>query len=238
MSLSNWTIYRDGQGGPTGSVYIDIVNPISGSGSLVVTQLPGIELQSINITPSTLPTGVSDGRLQSLLRLDATDGVSGVESHFGFLCMQSAENMAQFGTSNTAYGFSLSVGGVGIPSSSLRLWKFSEGLDGSSGSLNASQILLSVPPPFPILQGQILAMELEWHTNSNSLSEFGGALLIGRLGQMIDFSDLQNVITFIDTTPYTLTTSESVFAVFKNAFSTESKKVSFDNTILRRILLN
>ena len=234
MPLNDWTVYRDGGGGPTAIAFTDIVNPIVGSGSVTMTHDPGNQFQSISLSPNTLPTGFTSGRMRTLIRLDDIDGVSGQENHFGILTMQSAADMAQFGTSNQSYAASISIGEGGTPQS-IRLWKLNEGLDGSSGNLNVAQVLDSVAPPFTISQGQVVGLEFQWRTDSIVTSQLGGAELIVRVGQQINFSDLQQVIGFIDTlSPYTSTVGESIFAGFKNSFSTDDKRVTFDNTSVFR----
>lgn len=243
MPLNDWTVYKDGGtaggGNPKGIVYTDIITAIAGSGSLVMTHTPSNEFQSINLVPATLPTGVRAGRMRTIIRIDDLDDSSMQENHFGILSMMNVENMSEFDTSNTAYGLSASIG-EGFSPQSVRLWKFNEGLDGgSSGSLNTMQILDSVSPPFTFVSGGIITLEFEWRTESEVLSQLGGALLIGRVGEETDFSDLEEVINYVDaSSPYTSTVSESIFSCFKNSMSSGDNKVTFDNTTLVRINLN
>jgi hypothetical protein len=241
MPLNNWTIYKDGGtaggGSPKGIVFTDIITAIDGSGSLVMTHTPSNEFQSINMVPSTLPTGVVAGRMRTIIRIDDLDDPSMQENHFGILSMMSTEDMSEFGTSNTAYGLSASIG-EGFTPQSVRLWKFNQGLDGGSGSLDILQILDSVLPTFTYTSGGIIALEFEWRTEPEIVSQLGGSLLIGRVGQALDFSDLQEVINFIDVTPYTSTVGESLFSCFKNAMASGDNKVTFDKTTLVRIKLN
>jgi hypothetical protein len=242
MALSDWTIYSDGGtvggGNPQGIVFTDIITPIDGAGSLVLTHAPSNEFQSINLTPSTLPTGVVAGRLRTLIRIDDLDDPSMQENHFGILSMQNVENLSEFGTTNRAYGLSVSLG-EGFTPQSIRLWKFTSGLDGGTGALNLSQVIVSVSSPFTLMTGSIIALEFEWRTEPEVISQMGGALLIGRVGQASNFSDLQTVITEVDTvSPFTTTVAESIFACFKNSMGSGDNKVTFDRTALDRIILN
>jgi len=242
MSLSDWTIYSDGGtaggGNPQGIVFSDIITPIDGASSLVMTHTPSNEFQSINLVPSTLPTGVVAGRMRTIIRIDDLDDPSMQENHFGILSMMNTENMSEFGTSNRAYGLSVSLG-EGFTPQSIRLWKFTSGLDGGSGSINLSQVIVSVASPFTLITGSIITLEFEWRTEPEVISQMGGALLIGRVGQTTNFNDLQTVITQIDTSsPYITTVSESIFSCFKNSMSSGDNKVTFDRTALDRIILN
>ena len=242
MPLSDWTIYSDGGtvggGNPQGIVFTDIVTAINGAGSLTMTHVPTNEFQSINIVPATLPTGVLAGRMRTIIRLDDIDDPTMQENHFGILSMMSTENMSQFGTTNTAYGLSLSIG-EGFTPQSVRLWKFNEGLDGGSGVLNLTQVLLSVTPPFTFVPGGLVGLEFEWRAEPAFVASLGGVQLTGRVGQALDFSDLQDVITVTDSSsPYTSTVGESLFSCFKNQMASGDNKVTFDDTTLVRIRLN
>lgn len=242
MPLSDWTIYKDGGtaggGNPQGIVFTDIVTPIDGVGSLTMTHLPSNEFQSINMVPATYPTGVVAGRMRTLIRIDDLDDPSMQENHFGILAMQNTQNMSQFGTSRRAYAFSVSLG-EGFSPQSIRLWKLINGLDGGSGSLDINQILSSVEIPFVLTTGSIISLEFEWRTEPEVISQVGGALLIGRVGQAINFSDLEEVINIADTSsPFTSTVSESIFSCFKNSMSSGNNRVTFDRTSLDRIILN
>ena len=242
MPLSDWTIYKDGGtaggGNPQGIVFTDIITPIDGAGSLVMTHTPSNEFQSINMVPATLPTGVVAGRMRTLIRIDDLDDPSMQENHFGILSMMDVENFSEFGTTNRAYGLSVSLG-EGFTPQSIRLWKFTSGLDGGSGSLNLAQVITSVAPPFTFVTGSIVALEFEWRTEQAVIDQMGGALLIGRVAEGTNFNSLQTVITEVDTSsPFTTTVSESIFACFKNSMSSGDNKVTFDRTALDRIILS
>ena len=246
MSLGDWTKYRDGgslSSDPRGLIYTDILSPMFGTGSAVLTHEPTDEFQSINLVPATSPTGYVAGRMRTLIRLDDFDD-SGVpnfeENHAGLLCMQSTENMAQFGNfggTGLSYGVSVTIA-EGFSAQSIRLWKFSAGLDGSSGSLPFGDILTSVLPPFVLSQGQTIALELTWKAEPLTLLDLGGVYLRAKIGQTTDFSDLQTVITYIDAaSPYTATVAESIWAGFKNVVNTSANRVTFDQTSLFRTVV-
>jgi hypothetical protein len=242
MGLLDWTIYNDGGGIGGGNsqavIYTDIINPISGSGSVALTHLPSDEFQSINLVPSTYPTGFENGKIRTLIRFDDMDDISSQENHAGMLAMQNVENLSEFGTTNTAYGLSVSVG-EGFSPQSFRLWKFVEGLDGGSGSLNTGQALDSVALPFTLTTNSVVCMEFEWQASGQIVSELGGVLLIGRLGQSTTFDDLTTLITVVDTTsPFTTTVAESIFAGFKNQAASGTNRVTFDQTSLIELIIS
>ena len=242
MALSDWTSYTDGGtiggGSPQGSVFTDIVTPIDGTGSVALTHAPSNEFQSINLVPATLPKGFEAGRMRTLIRIDDLDDPSMQENHFGILFMQSQENMADFDGGGQSYGLSLSVG-EGFSPQSFRLWKFTGGLNGGSGTLDTMQILDSVALPFTLTSGIVVGIEVEWRTEPEVISEIGGALIICRAGEETDFSDLQDLITFTDTTsPYTTTVAEGIFAGFKNQMASGNNRVTFDLTTLVEIILS
>jgi hypothetical protein len=243
MALSDWTVFKDGGvsiSNPLGIVFTDLINPIVGAGSVILTHDPTTEFQSINLIPSTLPKGFPAGRIQTLIRFDDIDGTSAQENHAGLLCMQNNNNMAKFsvfGGTGKAYGLSVSVGEGGSPQS-VNLWKFTGGIDGSSGSLPGGQLLSSVALPFVFAIGEVIALELLWRAEPEIITQVGGVLLKGRIGQTLDFSDLQEVINFVDSTsPYTSTVAEGIWAGFKNEPAGDNR-VSFDKTSLVRIVLN
>ena len=244
MSLSDWTKYFDGGTffpNPQGLVYTDILTPLIGTGSVTFTHQPSIEFQSINVIPNILPTGYAAGRIRTLLRLDTitdTGGPNSQENHAGILCMQNQENLANFGAFGgvgQAYGMSVTVS-EGLTVQKIRLWKFTAGLDGSTGSLNPSQILIEVTCPFVLIQGSTMCIELLWRTEPEVIADLGGAYLSVKVGQLSDFSDLTQVLSYIDViSPYTVTVTESLWVGFKNLTASPVNKITFDQTSIYRI---
>jgi hypothetical protein len=237
MSLAQWIIFKDGQTTVDGLVYSDIFTPLEGISSVVFSHTPSITFQSMSLYPSFHPTGFLAGRIQTRIRLDSFDdggSPSLVENHVGLLCMQSVTNIAQFG-GGEAYAFSLSIG-EGFSTQSVRLWKFSQGIDGTLGQLNVSEILVSNLPPFTLVQGGIYSIELAWRADPFTVSTIGGALLNGRIGLLADFSDLQTIVEFVDTTlPLTNTVGEGLWAGLRNTNSTIPHRVTCDKTSLYRL---
>ena len=246
MSLGDWNSYRDGgslSSDAKGTIFTDVLSPMFGTGSVALSHTATTDFQSINLTPATSPTGFLSGRMQTLIRLDSFDdgGTPNTqENHVGLLCLQGGENMAQFGAFGgigQCYGCSFSIG-EGFSTQNVRLWKFTAGLDGSTGNLNPGQVLDSVPSPFPLTQSDIVAIEIVWSADPIVITDLGGVLLTVRVGQNSDFSDLQDVINYVDTiTPYTVTVAESVWAGFKNAVSGFENRVTFDETSLFRTII-
>jgi hypothetical protein len=227
MSLNDWTSYKDGGESSEsilGLVYTDIMTPLFGTGSIRLTHSPTDEFQVINLVPATAPTGFRAGRMRSIIRLDDFDDSGNPtlthENYAGFLMMQSTENMSLMGT----------WGGTG------ESYKFTAGVDGSSGSLPAAQRLAQVNVPFSLVQGSAYGFEVLWRTEQEILDDLGGAYFSIRIGEALDFSDLIEVLTYIDASaPYTVSVAESIWAGFKNTSVLSSNVVTFDNTSLYSI---
>jgi len=239
MSINDWNIYVDGgilSSNPRSLVYTDILTPIVGSGSLTITQDLSADFQSIVLVPATAPTGFLTGRLRTLLRLDEMGSPSSTldVSHVGLLCMQNVENMAhfgEFGGTGQCYGASVSIEN-GFSTQEVHLYKFSAGIDGSTGELLAP--IDSVTLPFLVDQGDVLCLELVWRCDGETITDLGGAYFVVRVGQQADFSDLTDVIIHIDSSPYTETDAEGVWAGFKSGSGLEAIMVTFDQTSLYR----
>ena len=240
MSLTDWTIYRDGgtiSSNPTAIASITTTNPLVGAGSLRVTESPGTDFQSINLVPATFPTGYLSGRMRTLIRLDNMISVSNPShvSHAGLLCLQSVENMSKFGAfggTGKSYGASVSIGN-GFSSQKINLYKFTSGLDGSSGQLLAA--LTNITPSFTLTTGSVIALELQWRADPIVVTELGGVSLKIRIGQLLDFSDLQEVIAYVDTvSPYTATVSEGLWAGLKSVSGSEAVRFTVDSTLSYR----
>lgn len=242
MSLNDWNKYFDGgtlSSNPQGTAFTNILTPVDGTGSLSLSHIATTDFQSINLVPATIPVGFLSGRIRTLIRLDSfNDGGSPnlQENHAGILCLQNVENMAQFGSfggTGQAYGASLTIG-EGFSTESVRLWKFTDGLEGSGGFLDGT-ILDSVVFPFAIAEGDTIAIQLIWRADPLIISDLGGATFSVSIGQASDYSDLQEVITYVDTiSPYTSTVAEGLFACFKNNLATFPNKVTFDDTYFYR----
>ncbi len=241
MSINDWTTYADGGAlfsNPLSIVYTDILTPIVGTGSLTITQEPDIAFQSVNLVPATIPMGFLAGRIQTLIRVDdvLSNETPFSVSHAGLLCMQSVENMAQFGEfggTGQSYGASIALGN-GFSLQEVRLYKFSAGIDGSNGQLPSLDLIDSVELPFSLEQGDIVCFELLWRCDVETIADIGGAYLIVRIGQEDDFSDLTDVILHIDSDPYTTTVAEGIFAGLKNEFGSGAVMFTFDQTSLYR----
>jgi hypothetical protein len=151
--------------------------------------------------------------------------------------MQTVENLAEFGEfggEGQAYGAAISIGN-GMSSKRISLFKFSAGIDGSSGGI--SDFLLDESAlPFLVNEGDVITLELEWRTEEEVLADLGGASLIVRVGQETDFSDLEDVITYVDTDePFTATLCEGIWAGLKTVTGSEAVVFTFDNTSIYRI---
>lgn len=243
MALGDWNVYKDGGvsfSDPKGIVYTNIITPIIGAGSVRLTEhLSTTAFQSINLVPATIPTGYRAGRIQTLISLDDMISVSnaGHISHAGILCMQNIENLAafgEFGGEGRAYGAAISIGN-GMSSKRISLFKFTSGIDGSSGVISDS-LLTSSAVPFTVNEGDTIALELEWRTEDEVIADLGGASLIVRVGQETDFSDLEDVIIYVDTDePFITTLCEGIWAGLKTVTGAEAVIFNFDSTSIYRI---
>ncbi len=244
MSLNDWVTHFDGgtiSSNPKGIAYTDILSPIIGTGSVVLTNTtPTTQFQSIVLTPATAPTGFIAGRMRSRIRLDNMITVSNPThvSHVGLLCMQSVENMAEFGAfggMGECYGMSIAIGN-GFSTQAINFHKFTAGIDGSSGSISTT-VLDSAATPFSLSQGSVVSVELSWRAEPLTLTDLGGAYFVVRVGQMADFSDLQDVITYLDaSSPYGVSVSEGIWAGLKSGTSAQAPKVTFDQTSIYRTI--
>ena len=150
--------------------------------------------------------------------------------------MQSVEDMAQFGEFGgigQCYGASIALEN-GLETQEVHLYRFSAGIDGSTGQLSHYDLIDSVDLPFIAEQGNVLCFELTWRCDTETIIDLGGAYFVVRVGRLADFSDLTDVIVHIDSDPYTSTLAEGVWAGLKSSSGLEAIMVTFDQTSLYR----
>lgn len=240
MSLTDWNVFKDGGSlseNIQGNVYTEIITPIDGTGSVLFTTTPSNDFQSMNVIPSIISTGYRSGRVRSLLRFkQGSPASSSFLNYAGILCMQSVTDMAKFGVfggTGQGYGMAVIIGNS-FTLQEVRLLKFTSGLDGSSGNLTPYS-LSSVPLPFVLSANSVMCIELVWRTDQATLDDVGGGYFSLRVGQQQNFSDLTQVISYVDSiSVYTGTVGEGLWVGMKGLSSQTSNLIAFDDTYVYR----
>ena len=186
MAISDWVINKSVA---THTVSLTTVDPMVDLSSLSYDSLGGgpsgsFNMYRVNVAERARVRGVYQ------FLIEPTAQSSGCQ--FGFTCMNSALDVTQSGTSCYLAGYNGSISGR-----SLFIRKFTNGLDGSSTTLD----ILT----FSLNNNDILPIEIEW--NADDL-ELGGTRLIlrrGNIGQT-DFTGLTDVFDVIDNVSPLLTT--------------------------------
>ena len=216
---SNWDIFSAVQavvGSTLPSFGVDTVNPMVGtaSGSYTHPDSPGVAcINTCVTTASGFPKGVTTGRFRTLVKTVTNN--YGEIANCGFVFMQSTPNIV---TGSVSFYYALLVlKDVGGPLSSATSFAY-------LGKTTSSNLLTALLPGVPL--GQLFtgfpdpairkvsnsdvtfAMEIEWDYDLINLQGVG---MVFRFGLMTDFSDLTDVVTYVDTaSPLSTSTAESL----------------------------
>lgn len=211
MALADWETYVG-----NATVNLDTLNTIIGSSSLRIIGTSGASGGIVNILPSRAslrPHALTRGKLRTLIK----PVVLGTQSQAGISCLQSLRDIRNFGFFYIAQTDHLS--------NSILLGKGSSGLDSATTTLGSSS--------YTMVAGTTFALELQWEV---LIDEINGVDLVVRLGALTDFSDLTDIIHYIDvSSPNTISRGEGIMY---NTGATVSNNIEFryDQTSLYRIL--
>lgn len=200
MAFSDWD-FTPLPGSSNWEYYISPLNPIDSTGSLFIAHVTtgSNHVLQANLN-NTFTQGITHGRIRTLVR---RDDLSGGDSRFSLFCMGSATNLT---SSGSFYAVVLSPG----TTSNLILIKSNDGL--SVGLETPDTTFDTTNADFDVddtFNGGVIALEFEW--NADDQVGLGGTQLIVRLGLMLDFSDLSEVMNEIDSSsPLTSATIEGM----------------------------
>ncbi len=191
------------------TVTLETISPILNTSSLKLTSTAvnarAILLPSLTASPLR-PHALVKGAIRTLIKPVAFTGSNSI----GLTCLQSARDVR---TSGTAYNASLRNGSIVL----------------TKGNIHTNTILAS--SAFTLTAGVVTALELQWIV---AIDEINGVDLVVKTGTMTDFSDLAEVIHYVDiSSPLSITYGESLN--IDDLTSGSSFTVLFDQTQLFRI---
>lgn len=208
MAFSDWDFF-----GPPTEALQPSSAAIVGSSSLEVTGNNSQAWQGqLN---SGFSRGFTIGKIRTLMNVESTSDPTNL--YPGIFCMSESENVTAI--TNDLYAVAVNPNNV---SGNVQLKKLNNGiLDFDSESvLGSSQIDFTV--------GNTIALELEWLAD---VDQIGGVLLRVRTGTELDYSDLSEVITYVDvSSPYTSTFAEGIMCHFQSGVGVSV--ILFDETII------
>jgi hypothetical protein len=210
MALADWEVHA-----ANALVTLDTINTITGTSSLRIAGNSGFAVGYANILPSKAslhPHGFTRGALRALFKPVGL----GSGRQIGLSCMQSDRNITTTGT----VFYSAEATGTALV------------LNKGTSSIQSSRTQLATTS-YTMVVGTVFALELQWDL---LLDELNGIDLVVRLGTLTDFSDLTQVLHYIDTSsPLQISRGEGILY---STLSVQSINIEFrvDETTLYRIL--
>lgn len=193
MAISDWTSQIDGNY----AFLLETVNPVSGTGSLRLERNSGSGVEGAIVYPTNLATGLTKGRLQTVINLaEVSNDGGGQNQHIGVFFMISS--LSDPLNTSSLYSFTFGVRGIG--SAVINLGKsIGAGVNGLVvNALNTKAI-----PFIPL--GTNIAVQVDWVYDA---IQFSGTKITARWKQGNDFTGLETVFDQVDTVS-PLTTSEA-----------------------------
>ena len=236
MPLADWNIFKGNAGGAVGNFdhQLNITTPLLGTGSLQASSTAAIpnqpHLSAVPLGAGPLPRGFDSAKLRTLVRLDTLGATTNLV-HTGITAMRSQEDLTgEPASTGSAYYYALRFA-EDLSSVDTVLHKTATGLDfdSVSGAIQNGTTLGTALLGFSISLGSTVAIELEWRATASIISQLGGALIRCRVGQATDYSDLTEVLNFIDTSALTATVGEGIFI---SGGASAAVQYSYDETTL------
>ena len=217
MAISDWTSQFDG------SDYVfllETTSPIAGTGSLRLERNSGTGAESAIIYPTSLTTGITKGRLQTIVNLAemTDDGGSGAEQLWGMFFM--IDSITTPLSTSSMYSFMIGVNNTGAVN--LHLGKSeAAGVNGlvhnHFGSVAITETI-----------GSDIALQVDWVFDA---IQFAGVSIDARWKNGTDFIGLTDVFDTVDTiNPLTTSAAEGLGA--RSNTGTNDWVVFFDDTSL------
>lgn len=211
MAFEDWEFFANDSGNAT--ISLTSSDAITDTSSLQLSQTGGTN-RGINgqlKEDSVIVRGISRGKIRTLIKL-----LSGSTNEGGGLfCLASDEDVTN---ANSAYCLIVerTAGGVG----NILLTR---------GDLADLTTLETYEFDATYSFGTVIAIELEWNDDTPA-NEIGGTYLIARYGTMTDFSDLSDVINYVDASTGRLTFGAGYEGVCLRDDGTSNPSVVFDQT--------
>jgi hypothetical protein len=220
MALTDWEISKSDTGI---SVGLETISPIRGTKSLRISQ--GSITDSVGISTVTLRSNVDEdlrgfttGRVRTLLKPIQINDTTSTRSLLGVCGMMNQANVWKTG------GACYVAGRWQYTMPSWVIGKIANGVSGvGSIEILASGNSVNLPNI-----GEAAAIEFEWIYN---LDELGGVRLILRAGTNVDFSDIKNIYSVVDSVnPLSTSVGEGIFVSDLETTGNEIE-VLYDNTV-------
>jgi hypothetical protein len=218
MSYASWTFYKSNA---AHLCAIDASTPLVGAGSLHMSNAAATNVSSITHGVYTASHGFTAGKIRSLLR--AQGGGSLPNGLYGFFCMQSQADLSS--TSGSAYWGGVRIHGTGQIDCYAQLRKTTAGGlglgNGDTAQATGSDMALFTPP------NTTVAVQLEWQYHT-SLGP--GVQLVLSFGLAEDFSDLEEILNYTDTSSPLATAAAEGLAFRKVGTFADTHQVRWDRT--------
>jgi hypothetical protein len=215
MAISDWTSQVTGN-----YVFLlETITPIAGTGSLRLERNSGTGAEGAIIYPTSLTTGITKGRLQTIIHLEDMTDDSGVEQNVGmFFMIDSISDPL-----NTASFYSFMLGVTTSGAGALKLGKsIGAGVNGL-----VPDFLNTMAIPFEII-GSDIALQVDWVFDA---IQFAGTKITARWKNGTDFTGLTDVFEQVDTiSPLTASAAEGLGAL--TGTGTNDWTMFFDDTSL------
>ena len=207
MAFSDWVFEQTSNA----TANLTASSPLSGSSSLELSLNANATNrgQAGYVIDSGVPLGMSKGKIRTLIQKVSGNDVEEFAS--GIFCLAEATDFGSNG-STEAYVAIMDTEFQGVQ---LRYTSIT----------NSTSGLLTKVDSLGFTNGVTKALELEWDNNP---TEIGGIHFIVRVGSMTDFSDLTEVINFVDPTSRTIAGYEGICHI--NDSSLVSPVWYFDDT--------
>ena len=195
MAISDWTSQVQGNY----LFLLETISPIAGTGSLRLERNSGTGSEGAIIYPTNLTTGLTKGRLQTIVHLEEMTEDNALSQHIGmFFMISSLTNPL---TSVSMYSFMIGVNDLGAVS--LNLGKsIGSGVNG----LNVTALDTVAIPAVPV--GNDIALQVDWVYDA---IQFAGVKITANWKQGSDFTSLMNAFELIDNiSPLTTSVAEGL----------------------------
>jgi hypothetical protein len=206
MAFSDWDFFENG--GATESLQT--------TGALVDSSSLEVILTSSDRWQAQLDSGQSRGftvgKIRTLMKVTAVS--SAPNTFVGLFCMTESEDVTAI--SQDLYMVAANPNNI---AANLKLKKLNNGITDFSGESTKGSTQVD------FTTGNLISLEMEWQLD---VAEIGGIFITIRTGTATDFSDLSDVITYIDPSPYTSTFAEGL--AIQTVTSTAT--VLFDETTI------
>lgn len=195
MAISDWTSQVKGNY----TFLLETIFPISGTGSLRLERNSGTGSEGAVVYPTNLTTGLTKGRLQTILRIAEMNEDNSSQQYIGMFFMIS--DITNPLNSSSLYSFMVGVTDIGIISMNLGK-SVGSGING----LNPTALDTLAIPAIPV--GNNIALQVDWVYDA---IQFSGIKITANWKQGNDFNDLIKVFECVDTiNPLTISDSEGL----------------------------